>query len=133
MNVWARLCPALQADEEIDFGPSASLSARLLISVYPDKESAETVAAERGGIVVELVAESLRGQNDSDVAIFPAQTENEAEAVGFPIKANINVEVPLRMIRRHVEEADGDYFEWTEQGDNWLAQIEAAAGVELSQ
>ncbi len=48
------------------FEPVNRIDAKLCVVLYPDKGTAEMVAKTQGGVVVELVAESLRDRNEFD-------------------------------------------------------------------
>jgi hypothetical protein len=81
MNVWIRISSVIEQEAAVDSSSSLELSAGTNISLYPSEEAARAAKEACGGIVLEVLARSLRGQIrfGSDVYLSRPGTEDDAD------------------------------------------------------
>ncbi len=73
-TVWLRIYPVIGQSE--DYATSVEITPKLHGSIYPTEKSARAAAEKLGGVVMQVVAESLRGQIDYNDILLSRADEN---------------------------------------------------------
>jgi hypothetical protein len=147
MNVWIRLYALLQSDGCDDGALTLAIEPKISIVVHRTEQSARQAAAKHGGLVLEVNANSLKGQSEFDDPALTTSDTNEActsEAGQAGTTAFMIVacdDIPYRTVFHSFETGDvsetpfenGEYeplMKFTEEGIEYLDTLQQAMGTE---
>jgi hypothetical protein len=151
MNVWARIYSYPTAETEAaGTGGILEVESALCIAIHPSEESAREAAKNYGGIAMQIVAESLRGEPSlSDNASIG--TDNTAGSPSSYLFVQVHAtSLPHEtwtqclscgedVAEGHKESCDGEQGtqellgKFEEPGESWLSEVSKALGVGLTQ
>jgi len=125
MNIWIRIFSNVETDGMNSEGSSLTVSAVTCVAIYSAEQFARRARKNRGGIVMEVSATSLRGQFEPDNEMLLI---DEAEAEDDPAPRTAYASVVYQGIARGAGKGDDEV---SAQRVPWLHELERELGVRL--
>jgi hypothetical protein len=144
MNIWVRVASTIRCGCETGegIGPDGSLKLipELNLTVYPSKDQAEGARRNLGGIILEVNAACLEGQNELGKEVILLSDESRENPA--PPSASIGVcfeGLPYTMVPNYgpyepgTVEPQGDVADFGPEAVAWFEALEKETGFEMHQ